>query len=316
MAEEQLREVLALLPAPATNSPAATAADDGESRGLRLQALFDLGVLLANRGRHAEAVLPLRQALALAKARRQRMPTHALALELGLALLQTGQYAEAAAQLSLALRSFPDMAVLHHSLGLAQLELGAVAEAEQALERAVQLSPGVAASWLALAELQLDSQRQAAALQTCQRGLQALPRCAALHLRVARVQQAAGNLRLAREACVRALQLDRTLDDARELQEELSMETVGCHALVVAAASRTSAFNDDASAVYRALVDVDGAALPPANVVVLPASTATPDVSMVVVSTLFQRECSPTGILTATLSPNPAACHGQAAAAC
>jgi Flp pilus assembly protein TadD len=97
--------------------------------------VYILGTALADRGRHAEAALAFRDAIALDRTQASYL------VSLGVSRWHLGSLDDAAAAFEEALALAPDDAVALNGLGVARLAQGRAAEASAALERAAAASP-------------------------------------------------------------------------------------------------------------------------------------------------------------------------------
>lgn len=111
------------------------------------QFLHHLALLLYEQRHFAEAATQLRQALRVAGSAQER---HVLGLDLGMALMESGQFAEAAAVLEQCQGATGEVALAHHALGVCYGEMGRLDDSIASLSRALALSPSYVLSLRAL----------------------------------------------------------------------------------------------------------------------------------------------------------------------
>jgi len=129
----------------------------------------NLGTLLLEEGRPAEAEAHFRQALAL-------QPKAAdVSSNLGGALLAQGRFAEAIPPLQQAIKLQPDSAQAHNNLGSALIRQGRMDEALAHFRRAVELRPGLASARGNLGGALLQAGQADAAIAELQRALELEP---------------------------------------------------------------------------------------------------------------------------------------------
>ncbi len=113
----------------------------------------NLGLLLINDGKRAEALAEYRRAV-------QDKPNYAEAhFNLGTAAMEDGRPADAVEHFTIAAREAPRDGAAPNSLGVALLQLGRFPEATEQFEKAVRLSPKLAAAHYNLGNARFNQQR-------------------------------------------------------------------------------------------------------------------------------------------------------------
>ena len=152
-----------------------------------------VGALLREKGRSAEAVEPLRRAALLAG-------DAGAYNDLGVALHEAGDFAEAQASLAKALALEPDLVEAHANLGRLHHALGQPARAEEHLRAALQSRPDLAEAHNTLAAVLLDGGRMVEAEAACRRAIALKPDYVDAHTLLGSILSAVGRLADA-EAC-------------------------------------------------------------------------------------------------------------------
>jgi len=170
----------------------------------------NLGSLLLERGRPAEAASFLERALAL----RPDVPEvhHTMAD----AWLRLGRRDEARAEYARALAVAPGYAPAHNGLGLLLLDEGKATEAIAEFEQAIRLRPDLAAPFYNLGNALVALDRWREAEPYYERALQIDPEFAQAHNNLANLYAYRGNLAGAIEHYEKALALEPALRQARE----------------------------------------------------------------------------------------------------
>jgi len=170
----------------------------------------NLGALLLEQGRPAEAVSSLERALAL----RPDVPEshHTMAD----AWLRLGLRDEARAEYARALAAAPGYAPAHNALGLLLLDEGKATEAIAEFEQAIHLRPDLAAPFYNLGNALVALDRWRDAESYYERALQIDPESAQAHNNLANLYAYRGNLASAIDHYEKALALQPGLREARE----------------------------------------------------------------------------------------------------
>ena len=183
-----------------THPPAPTRLSRAQAREAHQQAV--LGVRLAQRGRHAQAIPPLRRSVTLD-------PTVATTQhDLGLACLAVGRHAEAAQAFAHAVRLDPTLASGHNNLAVALDHLGRGGEALAAYQAAVRLEPQRHMAQFRIGQIQLGRGNRAEAAAVFRAAAAAVPGTTQALINEACAADAAGDTAAA-QALLRAL-----IDDA------------------------------------------------------------------------------------------------------
>ncbi len=148
----------------------------------------NLGAALREQGQLAEAVTQYQQALRI-------KPDYAEAHNnLGAALREQGQLAEAVTQCQEALRLKPDFAEAHNNLGNALWEQGQLAEAVARYQEALRLNPDYAEAHSNLGNALKEQGRLAEAVAQCREALRLEPDYAEAHLNLGNALKDQGQL--------------------------------------------------------------------------------------------------------------------------
>lgn len=173
-------------------------------------ARYNLGKVLAERGRFAEAIIQDREAVRL------RPGLASARNNLGKALADAGQIAEAIAEYQAAVRLAPNYAKAHYNLGLAWLALGRKAEARDEFQEAARLNPADVAARDNWGAVLLDAGDLDGAAEQFRLVLAADPMVAEAHCNLGTIYLVQGRFDDAIRELSRAIQLSPTLTIANE----------------------------------------------------------------------------------------------------
>ena len=164
-------------------------------------ALQGLGIVLAQQGRHSDAVAMLRRAV------ESRPGAFELHSNLGTALLTLGRAEEAAEHFTKALAANPQFAEAYNGLALAKVQLGGPEDALDDLRKAVALRPDFAEAHANIGRALRELGRHDEAIAACERAFESSRDSPVVYVELGKVYGELGNLGAAATVYEKALKL-------------------------------------------------------------------------------------------------------------